>query len=65
MKKLLVILVSTFALFSCEKQGELTKSQSIVISNQSVLKYSGQFTSAPNESVSGQAKIYLDHRSIN
>lgn len=63
MKKLFLIVVSIFAFASCEKEGALTSSSSGnggVVSNAAVLKYSGVFTSAPNESVSGTANVYLE-----
>ncbi len=63
MKKLVLILVSIFAFASCEKEGALTSSSAGnggVLATSAVLKYSGMFTSAPNESVSGSANIYLE-----
>lgn len=71
MKKLLMIPV-LFFLFSCETEGELTKSDLNPITitppdtttpapENAVLKYSGVFSPTSGISVSGGLKIYLDN----
>jgi len=62
MKKLFIIPV-LFFLFSCEKEGELTKEglATNTISQTAVLKYTGLFAPTSGISVSGGVKIYLEN----
>ncbi len=62
MKKLFMIPV-LFFLFSCEKEGELTKEVLVTntISQSAVLKYTGLFSPTSGISVSGGVKIYLEN----
>lgn len=59
MKKL-SLLVFVLALFSCEKEGDLTKNglRDNTITSGSVLKYRGTFSPTSGISVNGEAKIY-------
>ena len=63
MKKVISILVLFFIFVSCEEQGALTKDKvdDPIEVPTTGLKYSGPFVSAPGESVSGFAKIYLEN----
>ncbi|MDI9310343.1 MAG: DM13 domain-containing protein [Limnohabitans sp.] len=61
MRKLIFILF-TILLVSCEKEGELTKSNTgNSVSNQSVLKYKANFIPTAGINVSGTANVYLDN----
>lgn len=62
MKKLLMISV-LFFLFSCEKEGELTRDGLFTntISDVAVLKYSGLFSPTSGISVSGGVKVFFEN----
>ena len=63
MEKIILALVLLFLITSCEVQGELTKGKvdDPIEIPMTGLKYSGQFVSAPGESVSGFAKIFFEN----
>lgn len=63
MKKILVLVVLSVVLFSCEEQGELTRDGFNVatISENATLKYNGVFVPTSGTSVSGEAQIYTDN----
>ncbi len=62
MKKNLMFLV-LFFLFSCEKEGELTRDglNTNTISDGAVLKYSGLFLPTSGISVSGGVNVYIEN----
>lgn len=63
MIKKIFILSAIFIFISCEKEGELTKtdSNSNIISNVATLLYTGSFVSTSGISVTGLAKVYNDN----
>ena len=61
MKKLFVLLPILFLLYSCQEEGELTKSiPDTAISANANLKYYGNFEPTSGITVSGEAKIYQE-----
>lgn len=62
MKKLIVLVMVSFVLLSCEEQGELTQDGFNVttISENAILRFNGVFVPTSGISVTGQAKIYAD-----
>lgn len=61
MNKYLLILVALF-LLSCEREGELTRTQNNVsILEGAVLKYTGSFSPTSGVNASGEVKVYLDN----
>jgi hypothetical protein len=62
MKKLLLFILVSLLLISCEVEGEFTRDgqSAQIITPASVLKYNGNFSSTSGITVSGSAKIYLD-----
>ena len=60
MKKYLLVMMSVFALISCSKDGNDPNAGLETISENSVLKYSGNFSATSGNSVSGSSKIYLE-----
>lgn len=64
MKKLFVLLPILLLLFSCQEEGELTKSVTdpiVIITPSAVLKYRGTFEPTSGITVTGEAKIYLQN----
>jgi Electron transfer DM13 len=59
MKKILVLLVLTFAILSCSKKDESTQQTPDSLQN-AVLKYSGTFTPTSGITIAGNAKVYLN-----
>ena len=61
MKKLLFLLSFLFLIFSCQEEGELTRSVAdTIISPNAILRYHGTFEPTSGISVAGEAKIYQE-----
>ena len=62
MKKLLTLIPIFFLIFSCQEEGELTRTpqNNIPITPVAMLKYHGIFEPTSGITVSGEAKIYLE-----
>jgi hypothetical protein len=59
--KNLIILIICILLFSCEKEGELTKNSNsnLTVSQNSILKYKAVFVPTSGITASGEANIFL------
>lgn len=61
MKKIIYLLPVLGLLISCQEEGELTKTKSVIVLTEgAILRYQGVFEPTSGINVSGDAKIYLE-----
>jgi hypothetical protein len=60
---LLAIIIAVYSMLACSKQSQTADVQAtdIIDTSKTAIKYSGQFSSAPGESVSGKVLILLQN----